>query len=166
MGIVTSMVLRMMGRMSREESRHMRGRMMEHFFKGLTAEDRQNMMAEMMPKMMEGINVAEMMPQMVMALMFGMAGGGHADGAAQFSAGNGVSESAAASGPASGMRDMMARVMPQCCAMMLPRMSPEARTEFVLGMVDVLVQQGCACLPDEEKDYFISAVTARVTGSA
>jgi hypothetical protein len=63
------------------------------------------------------------------------------------------------------MHEMMAHMMPQCCTMMLPHMSQEARTGFVLNMVDVLLEQGTAGLSDEEKEDFIAAVMARVTGA-
>ena len=165
MSIMESMMERMVGRMSPEDRRHMMSGMMEHFFEGMTVEDRQSMMAEMMPKMMEGINMAEMMPKIMMGMMPGMAGGGHkADGAAS-AAGHGASGDPGGQGPASGMHEMMVHMMPQGCRMMLPRMPREARTEFVLSMVDVLLEQGIAGLSDEEKDDFIAAVMARVTGA-
>ncbi len=69
MGIMDNMMEFMTGRMSKEEKEQMMNKMMEKFFADMTVEDKQKMMNEMMPKMMEGINMAEMMPQMMMRMM-------------------------------------------------------------------------------------------------
>ena len=65
MGMMDKMMGIMMGRMSKEEKDNMMDKMMGKFFADMTAEDKQKMMEEMMPKMMEGVNMMEMMPQCV-----------------------------------------------------------------------------------------------------
>ena len=69
MGGMDEMMEAMIGSMSKEDKQAMMAKMMEKFFAGMTAEDKQRMMEQMMPKMMEGINMAEMMPRMMMGMM-------------------------------------------------------------------------------------------------
>jgi hypothetical protein len=45
--------------------------MMDKFFAGMTAEDKQRLIEAMIPKMMEGINIMEVMPKMMMGMMGG-----------------------------------------------------------------------------------------------
>jgi len=63
MGMMDRMMGFMMGRMSKEEKGEMMDRMMGNFFADMTAEDKRKIMEAMMPRMMEGINMMEMMPQ-------------------------------------------------------------------------------------------------------
>ena len=42
---------------------------MEKFLAGMTAEDKQMIMENMMPKMMEGVDMMQMMPKMMMEMM-------------------------------------------------------------------------------------------------
>ncbi len=60
------------GAKSKEEKDEMMDKMMRQFFADMTAEDKQKMMAEMMPKMMEGVNMMEMMPRTMAQMMMGM----------------------------------------------------------------------------------------------
>ncbi len=69
MGGMDEMMEAMIGSMSKEDRQAMMAKMMDKFFAGMTAEDKQSMMEQMMPKMMEGINMAEMMPRMMMGMM-------------------------------------------------------------------------------------------------
>ena len=78
MGAMDEMMEAMMGSMSKEDRLEMMGTMMEKFFADMTAEDKQRMMEQMMPKMMEGVNMLEMMPRMMRGMMGG--GGGAGEG--------------------------------------------------------------------------------------
>ncbi len=69
MGMMEKMMDFMMGKMSKKEKEDMMSKMMDKFFADMTVEDKQKMMEEMMPKMMEGVNMMEMMPKMMMSMM-------------------------------------------------------------------------------------------------
>jgi len=131
----------MMAGMSKQEKQDMMARMMEKFFADMTAEEKQKLMEQLMPKMMEGVNMMEMMPKM----MAGMMGGGESMG-----------------GMMSMMSGMMSTMMPQCLGMMLPNMAKERRVDFVLQMVAVLAEQGSAAMSDEEKKDFLSKIAEKV----
>ncbi len=138
MGMMEKMMDRMMGKMSKEEKEGMMSKMMDKFFADMTVEDKQKMMEEMMPKMMEGVNMMEMMPKMMMNMM----GGGEGLGGM--------------------MPLMMTEMMPLCLVMMLPKMPKENKIEFVLKMVTSLMEQGGAGMSEEEKKGFVSKVTDKV----
>ncbi len=119
--------------MMKKMMENMMGKMMDEFFAGKTAEDEQKMMAEMMPKMMEGMNMMEMMK--------GMMGG---EGGECM--------------PAEGMEKMMPKMtemMPKCLTMMLPKLPKEQRVEFALKMIATLVEQGTADMSEDEKKKFM-----------
>jgi len=107
-------------------------KMMEKFFADMTAEDKQKMMEQMMPRMMEGVNMMDIMPRMMASMMGGGEGGG-------------------------GMMGMM----PQCLTMMLPSMPKEQRIAFVLKMVTNLLEQGSVGMSDEEKRDFVAKVVQK-----
>ena len=65
MKFMEKMIGYMMDRTSKEEKHEMMAEMMERFFADMTAEDKQNMMEAMMPKMMEGMNMMDIMPKMM-----------------------------------------------------------------------------------------------------
>ncbi len=46
--------------------------------------------------------------------------------------------------------------------MMLPNVAKEKRIDFVLKMVDTLIQQGCVGMSDEEKQDFVVKVVEKV----
>jgi hypothetical protein len=138
MGMMEKMMDRMMDKMSKEEKEEMMSKMMDKFFADMTVEDKQKMMEEMMPKMMEGVNMMEMMPKMMMSMM----GGGEGQGGM--------------------MPLMMTEMMPLCLVMMLPKMPKENKIEFVLKMVTSLMEQGGAGMSEEEKKGFVSKVTDKV----
>ena len=69
------------------------------------------------------------------------------------------------------MHDMMPKMMggedsmgmmPQCSRMMLPNMPNEKRIDFVLKMVDTLMEQGRVRMSKEEKQDFVAKVVERV----
>ena len=157
MGGMDEMMEAMIGSMSQEDRQAMMAKMMEKFFSGMTAEDKQGMMEQMMPKMMEGINMAEMMPQMMMGMM------GHRGKAAPKSPG--------APHPMGGrhpegspmMGHMMTQMMPGCVDMMLPSMPKEERSEFVLQMISTLMEKGTAGMSEEEKSSLVARALERIT---
>ncbi len=94
-----------------------------------------------MPKMMEGVNMMEMMPKMMMSMMGGGEGQGEMVGM---------------------MPHMMTEMMPLCLVMMLPKMPKENKIGFVLKMITSLMEQGSAGMSEEEKKGFVSKVTDKV----
>ncbi len=146
----------MMGKMSKEEKEEMMGKMMEKFFADFSQEEKQKMMEEMMPKMMEGVNMMEMMPRMMMTMM----GGGEAE-CGPMEMMSRMKESGKEK-EASMMPQMMMEMMPKCVEMMLPNVPSEKRIDFVLNMVVTLVGHGSAGLSEDEKKDFISKVMDKV----
>jgi len=156
MGMMDEMMESMMGKMSREEKQDMMGMMMEKFFADMTIEDKQMMMEQMMPKMMEGINMMDMMPKMMMKMM----GGGDSEGGM-----TGMMSTMMGGGHGREMpmmHQMMTEMMPRCLVMMLPNMPQEKRIDFVLKMVTSLVEQCSVGMSNEEKEDFAAKVVERV----
>ena len=89
MGLVNRIVTTMVARMSREdkqrlivdmtekfladmtveEKQEIVSNIMDKFFSGMTTEDKKKIMSEVTPQMMEGFDMAVIMPQMMMAMM-------------------------------------------------------------------------------------------------
>lgn len=89
MGLVNRIVTTIIARMSKEDKQRLIGDMaekfladmtveekqkivsniMEKFFADMTIEDKKKMMSEITPQMMEGFDMAVIMPQMMMAMM-------------------------------------------------------------------------------------------------
>ncbi len=143
MSEMDEMMEAMLCSMSKEEKQDMMNKMMGKFFADMTTEDKQRMMEQMMPKMMEGINMMEMMPKRMMSMM----GGGQGKG----------------KGMPAMMPNMMTNMMPHCMNMMLPAIPKEERVEFVLNMVTTLMEQGSAGMSDEEKNEFVAKILERAT---
>lgn len=59
------MMEKMMGEAGKEGTAGMMEKMMKECCAGMTAEDKKRMMEEMMPKMMEGCDMMEMMPRCI-----------------------------------------------------------------------------------------------------
>lgn len=154
MGMMERMMGFMMGRMSKEEKEEMMGKMMEKFFADMTPEDKQKMMGAMMPKMMEGVNMMEMMPQMMMGMM-GEGEGGMMGMMSKMMEGGKETETPM-------MPQMMMEMMPQCLKMMLPNVPKEKRIDFVLNMVTTLLEQGGVGMSSEEKADFVAKVVEKV----
>ena len=158
MSAMDEMMGAMIGDMSKEEKQDMMSKMMEKFFADMTAEDKQKMMEQLMPKMMEGINIMEMMPRMMMNMM----------GDAESGSGM-MGIMSRMMGGSQGMRmppmmpHMMTHMMPQCLNMMLPSVPKEERVDFVLNMVTSLMEQGAVDMSDGEKNEFVAKVIERVT---
>ncbi len=152
MGMMDKMMEFMMGRMSKEEKDEMMGKMMDRFFADFTPEDKQKMMEEMMPKMMEGVNKMEMMPKMMMSMMGkGEGEGGMMGMMSKMMGGSEEKET-----------NMMSEMMPKCLEMMLPKMPNENRVDFIMKMVTILMEQGCAGMSEEEKKDFMNQVEEKV----
>jgi len=62
-GMMEAMIEIMMGKMNKEAMQDMMSKMIGKVFTDMTSEDKQNMMGAMMPKMMDGVNMMEMMPR-------------------------------------------------------------------------------------------------------
>ena len=156
MHLMDKMMEFMMGRMSEQEKEEMMGKMMDKFFATMAADDKKAMMAEMMPKMMAGVNMMEIMPKMMM----GMMGGGKGDSGmpgmmAQMMGGGGQT-------PGTMMPHMMSEMMPHCLGTMLPAMPKESRMDFILKMIDIEMEKGCAGLTEDEKKNFVARVIEKV----
>lgn len=146
----------MMGKMSKEDKEEMMGKMMEKFFADFSPEEKQKMMEEMMPKMMEGVDMMDMMPKMMMTMMGG--GKGECGPMEMMSR---MKESGKEK-EASMMPRMMIEMMPKCVEMVLPNLPAEEKVDFVLRMVASLVEQGSAGLSEDEKKDFVSRVMNKV----
>ncbi len=58
--------------------------------------------------------------------------------------------------------EMMMGMMSHCLRMVLPRMSREEQTEFVLRMMSALTEQGTAGLSEQEKEQFLAKLVEKV----
>jgi ABC-type arginine transport system permease subunit len=136
MGMMDEMMESMIGGMTKEEKQEIMSKMMEKFFSGMTAVDKQ--------RMMEGINMAEMMPRMMMGMMSQMMGGGQAAGMPM-------------------MGHMMTQMMPQCVSTMLPGLPKEERVDFVLKMISTLLDGASADMSEKEKNDLVARALERIT---
>jgi hypothetical protein len=110
-----------------------------------------------MDEMMEGVNMMEMMPKMMM----GMMGGGEKGGGMM-----GMMSQMMSGGQGKGtpmMPRMMTQMMPHCLNMMLPGVPREERVDFVLNMITTLMEQGSVGMSEEEKSEFVAKILERVT---
>lgn len=155
MGMMERMMDFMMGRMSEGEKKEMMNQMMDNFFAEMTAEDKKEMMAEMMPKMMQGVNMMEMMPKMMMGMM-----GGEEDGGMMKMMSDMMPGGKEVQMPM--MPAMMMEMMPRCLTMILPNIPKEQRIDFILRMVETLMEQGRVGLPKEEEGAFTEKVMKKV----
>ena len=152
MGMMEEMMESVIGRMSKEDKQEMMGKMMEKFFADMTVEDKQRMMEQTMPKMMEGVNMMEMMPRMMM--------GGDSGGMM------GMMSKMTGEGQGTGMPmmgQMMSQMMPQCVSTMLPGLPKEERVEFILKMIDALLDRGCVGMSEEERNDLVARALERIT---
>ena len=139
-----------LGKMSKEEKLEMMGRMMEKFMSDFTPEDKQRMMERMMPRMMEGVNMMEMMPKMMMKMMGEGGGMGMMSGKA---GGEGIGMPM--------MGGMMMQMMPMCLSMMLPRLPKEKRGEFALTLVSTVIERASGDMSEPERAEFLSKIAAQ-----
>ena len=158
MHLMDKMMEFMMARMSEQEKEEIMTKMMDRFFGSMSVEDKKAMMAEMMPKMMEGVNMMEMFPKMMMGMMGGGKGkAGMPPMMTQMMGGGGTGH-----GQAGGMPGMMAEMMPHCLGMILPNMPKETRADFIVKMIGVEMEKGCAGLTDDENQALVAKVLDKV----
>jgi hypothetical protein len=110
------------------------------------------MMEEMMPKMMEGVDMMGMMPKMMMGMMGRGEGWGGMMGMMSRMMGGGEGKETTM------MPRMMMEMMPICIEMMLPSMPKEKRVNFVMKMAAILREQGSVGMSDEEKKEFVTEI--------
>lgn len=141
MSIMEQMMGLMMGRMSKEDKEAMMDSMMEKFFADITPEEKQKMMTDMMPKMMEGMNMSDMMPKMMMTMMAGKDGEG-----------SGMMGNMVGGAPSNRMPEMMLEtMMPNCIAMMLPKIDVAKREQIATPILSALVKSGVQGMSNEQE---------------
>ncbi len=99
----------------------------------------------MMPKMMEGVNIMEIMPKMMMQMMGG--GDGEMGGVGNMSA---MIQGAGAGSDMPMMPKMMTTMMPECLNVMLSYVPTGNRTDFAARMVATLMEKSSEGMPEEE----------------
>lgn len=60
------------------------------------------------------------------------------------------------------MAEMMVEMMPHCLSMLLPSVPKEKRTDFVVQMVGVLLEQGSAGMSEAERREFVAKIAETV----
>ncbi len=141
MNIMEQMMGLMMGRMTKEDKEAMMDSMMEKFFADITPEEKQKMLTDMMPKMMEGMNMSDMMPKMMMTMMAGKDGEG-----------SGMMGKMMGGGSSQGMPEMMMKtMMPNCIAMMLPKIDVAKREQIATPILSALVKSGVQGMSNEQE---------------
>ena len=104
-----------------------------------------------MPNMMQGVDMMEMMPRMMMGMMSGDEGG----------AGMMEMMSKMPQMMTEMMPQMMTKMMPHCLSMMLPKMPKEERIDFEMNIVSTLMEHGCVDLSNEEKKSFMDKIVVK-----
>ena len=149
MSVMEQMMGLMMSRMSKEDKEAMMESMMEKFFADISPEEKQKMMTDMMPKMMEGMDVSQMMPQMMMGMMSeGKEGGSPGM--------QGMMGDCMSGASGEGMSNMMAQMMPNCIRMMMPRMEPSRRRDLAKSVLEALVEAGSDGMSAEERHNYLA----------
>jgi hypothetical protein len=141
-----------MSGMSKEEMQGMMREIMDKMFTNVTVDDRKEIMISMMDKMREGINMKEMMPKMMMGMMSAEEGkGGMKDMMAKMMQGGQEHEAM--------MPEMMLKgMMPHCIKMMMPAISKNKRSDLVSSMVSTLMEQASSGMSDEEEAALVAKV--------
>ena len=137
MGMMDPRMGSMRGERSSEDKKNMMDSMMNKFFGEMSVDDKKQMMVEMMPRMMGGIDMQEMMPQMMMSMMGDEIGEG-------------------------GKLGMISKMMSECVDTMFPKMAQEERSEFVTNLVIKMVKQGLDGLSEQEKEEWLMKVVEAV----
>ncbi len=114
---------------------------MDKMLADFTVHEKQKLIETMMPKMMEGVNIMEIMPKMMMQMMGG--GDGKMGGMGDMSA--------MMQGTGSGA-DMP--MMPECLNVMLPYVPTGNRTDFAARMVATLMEKSSEGMSEEEAQEF------------
>ena len=117
---------------------------MDQFFAGMDADEKKEMCATMMGKMMEGSDMKEMMPEMMTGMMSGECG----DGSGK-------------------MQEMMLKkMMPHCIGMMLPAIEVEKRGDVAAGILAAIVEKGSVGMSEDQLRSFFGALEKVLKPSA
>ena len=141
--------------MSQGDRQAMMRSMMEQMFGGMGADEKKDMLATMMGRMTEGLDMKQMMPKMMMGMMSGGAGEG-AQGMPE------MMDKMMRGGPEqhmSQMPEMMLKtMMPHCIGMMLPAIDPDKRGEVAAAILSAVVEKGSIGLSDAQMRSFLEAL--------
>jgi Na+/citrate or Na+/malate symporter len=133
--------------MNKEERQAMMRSMMEQIFGGMGADEKKEMCATMMGKMIEGLDMKEMMPKMMMGMMSGGAG----DGPGKMHEMMAEKMQGASGQQMSQMPEMMLKMMmPHCIGMMLPAIDMDKRGEVAAAILSAIVEKGSVGMSDEK----------------
>lgn len=138
--------------MSSERMENMMPEMMDKMLGGMSTDDKKEMMMGMMGKMCEGVDMKEMMPMMMGKMMQG--GSQHSMPETMPMMGQMKQGGAEQSMPGT----MLETMMPHCIGMMLPGIDPDKRGEAAATIVAAIVDKGTAGLSDEQKKSFLEAI--------
>ncbi len=139
--------------------------MMEQCLGGMGADEKKEMVATMMGKMTEGLDMKEMMPKMMMGMMSGGASPGPGPGKmhdmmAKMKQGEHEQQMSA-------MPEMMLKtMMPHCIGMMLPAVDPNRRGEVAAAVLLALVEKGAIGMSDAQMRSFLQALHEVLNPSA
>ena len=138
--------------MSKGERQAMMRSMMEQVFGDMGVDEKKEMCATMIGKMTEGLDMREMMPQMMMGMMSGCAG----DGPGKMRE---MMAEKMQGGSEQQMPQMMLKtMMPHCIGMMLPAIDPDKRGEVAAALLSAVVEKGSVGMSDEQKRSFLKAL--------
>lgn len=140
--------------MNESERQAMMHAMMEQFFGGMGTEEKKEMLATMMGKMTEGMDMQEMMPTMMMGMMSGGGCCGESHGRMQDMM-SGMKQGVAEQP----MPEMMLKMMmPHCIGMMLPAIDPDKRGEVVATILSAIVEKGAVGMSAEQRQSFLETL--------
>ncbi len=153
--------------MNEEERQAAMRAMMEQLFGGMKIEDKKEMLAAMMGKMTEGVDMHEMMPKMMMGMMGGGPSGGMGGGMAagmdkmheqmsQMMPGGAGGQMPP--GPPAMPEMMLTTMMPHCIGMMLPAIDAEKRGAAAAAILSALVDKGTAGLSEDQRQAFLETL--------
>lgn len=129
--------------------------MMEQCLGGMGADEKKEMVATMMGKMTEGLDMKEMMPKMMMGMMSGGAGEGPGKMPGMMSK---MMQGGAEQHMAQMPEMMLKTMMPHCIGMMLPAIDPDKRGEAAAAILSAIVEKGSLGLSDEQMRSFLKAL--------
>ena len=141
--------------MNKDERQAMMRSMMEQLFGGMGADEKKEMCASMMGKMVEGLDMKEMMPKMMM----GMMSGGADDGPGMMHEMMAQKMKGGSEQQMSQMPEMMLKMMmPHCIGMMLPAIDADKRGEVAAAILSAIVEKGSVGMSDEQNRSFRKAL--------
>lgn len=153
MSLMDTMMEFMIGRMDKDEKEAMIDRMMDKMLADFTVHEKQKLIETMMPKMMEGVNIMEIMPEMMMQMMGG--GDGKMGGMGDMSA---MMQGTGSGADMPMMPKMMTTMMPECLNVMLPYVPTGNRTDFAARMVATLMEKSSEGMSEVEAQEFMGKI--------